>query len=468
MRDNLKKIFKNPFDKRILAYLFIIVFIILLYYPSLKFHFRTEDFALIEKVRDNFSCYHSFVKEFLESKFYRPVTRRLFFLVSYHLFGLNSAGYRFINLLLFCLNNIFLYEIVLNLTGKKDAAFIAAVFYLTRSAHLTPLYWITVGFQDNGVAFFVFLTIILFFQNKDQIKKVFYTASLLSSIFAFFSKEISVILPVLLIIIEIFTQRAKGYFNLKILIIKTLPFFLFDFLVYIPRIYLLRPLITDSPYKMQFSLIQFLKNLRYYVYHSFNNYPEILFLSFLILFILIFIFFNFENRRYVFLGISWFFVALLPQIFLAGHPQPYYLNISLAGFSIILPVAIECLFEKFNALKFLLIILLVAFWIISSRNSINNSEYIKSYYEYEEYINKILFDLKSKFPSFPDQSIIYIKDINPGIVWLLGYGSVISLNYDHTKLTVCFEGINERLPEKYSQIYYFRYDWDNHILKFIE
>jgi cation transport regulator ChaC len=75
--------------------------------------------------------------------------------------------------------------------------------------------------------------------------------------------------------------------------------------------------------------------------------------------------------------------------------------------------------------------------------------------------------LKNDFPSFPDNSLIYIKNVSSDMVWLLGYGSVISLNYNN-KLAVYFEGFNKKLPEEYPRIFCFKYDTNSHTLKFIE
>jgi 4-amino-4-deoxy-L-arabinose transferase-like glycosyltransferase len=150
---DIKKESNYFFSNIIFPYLSIIIFIAILYYPSFECHFKTEDFTLIEDARNNFSSYNSFVTEFFSPQFYRPITRRIFFSISYALFELNPTGSRIINIILFILNNFLVYEIASILTKRKDVALIASIFYFTRGAHLIAIYWITVGFQDNGVAF---------------------------------------------------------------------------------------------------------------------------------------------------------------------------------------------------------------------------------------------------------------------------------------------------------------------------
>lgn len=460
---DIKKVIKYFFNDRIFPYLSIIIFITILYYPSFGCHFKTEDFALIEKVRNNFSFYNSFVTEFFSPQFYRPITRHIFFLISYALFELNPIGYRIINIILFVLNNFLVYEIASILTKRKDIAFIASIFYLTRSAHLIAIYWITVGFQDNGVAFWVLSTILLYLQYINSENKLFYISSLMCSIFALLSKEISVILPALIFLIEIYTQKSKGHLNFKILMWRFIPFFVLTLIIYFPRIYILRPLILDSPYKMQFSLSVFLKNIAFFVFNSFNNYIEIFLLGTLGLLS----FLNSENRKYAFFSITWFFIGLLPHVFLAEHPRAYYLNISLVGFSIMLSISMKYIYEKIYSMKYLVTIIVLSACIISARINIYKSEYVKDFYAYEKFINNLLSELKHTFPSFPDNSLIYIKNTHPDLVWCLGYGGVISLNYNN-KLAFYFEGVSKKLPDNYTRIYYFKYDNNSYTLKFIE
>ncbi len=226
---------------------------------------------------------------------------------------------------------------------------------------------------------------------------------------------------------------------------------------------MLRPLILDSPYKMHFSLNVFFKNIAFYAFHSFNNSIEIFVLGALSLIAVI----SNENRKTALLSLTWFLIGLLPQVFLAEHPRPYYLNISLLGFSILLSIGLKYICEKLYTMKYLLIIVVLSLCIVSARIAMHTSEYVKSFYEYETFINTIVSDLKNDFPSFPDNSLIYIKNVSPDMVWLLGYGSVISLNYNN-KLAVYFEGFNKKLPEEYPRIFCFKYDTNRHTLKFIE
>jgi hypothetical protein len=444
-------------------YLSIIIFIAILYYPSFECHFKTEDFTLIEDAKNNFSFYNSFVTEFFSPQFYRPITRRVFFSISYALFALNPTGYRIINSILFILNSFLVYEIASILTKRKDVALLASIFYLTRAANLIAIYWITVGFQDNGVAFFVLCTVLLYLQYSNSENKIFYISGLICSICALLSKEISIILPALILLIELYAQTSKRRFNLKILIGRFIPFFILTLIIYLPRIYILRPLILDSPYKMQFSISVFLENIAYYVFHSFNNYLEIFLLGTLSLLA----FLKSENRKFAFFLIVWFLIGLLPQLFLTEHPRPYYLNISLVGCAILLSLGMNYLCEKVYTMKYLFIIALLSICMISARITIHTSEYVKKFYEYEKFINSIVSNLKNAFPSFPDNSLIYIRNVSPDMVWLLGYGSVISLHYNN-KLAVYFEGSDKKLSEKYSRTYYFKYEPGSYCLTFME
>ncbi len=208
--ENINKIFQYFFSYRIFPYVSISHLISALYYPSFECHFKTEDFTLIEDARNNFSFYNWFVTDFFSSQFYRPITRHVFFFISYTLFELNSTGYRIINIILFIVNNLLVYEIASTLTKRRDIALIASIFYLTRGAHLIAIYWITVGFQDNGVTFWVFCTTWLYLKHINSENKLFYISSLICAFCALLSKEISIILPALILLTELYTQASKA------------------------------------------------------------------------------------------------------------------------------------------------------------------------------------------------------------------------------------------------------------------
>jgi len=461
---DIKKNFKNFFKNRIFAYLSISTLILVLYYPSFECHFWTEDFALIDYVKNNFSFYNTFVTNFFNGLFYRPLPNDISFLISYTIFELNSAGYKIINIILFILNSILVYEITILLTKSKFLAFTTSIIYLTRGAHLKAIYWIAAGFQTNGVAFWMFSTVLLYLQYIKSKNKLFYISSLLCSIFAMLTKEIGIVLPALILLTEAYTQRSKQYFNFKNLVLRIIPFSLITLLFYLPRIYILRSLILNSPYEMQFSLVAFFKNIAYYAFNSFNNYLEIFLLGTLILITLI----SSKNRKYALFSVAWFFIGLLPHLFIATHNECYYLATSLFGFSIILSIGLRCIYEKFGlcSIKYSLTIVLLSVCIISARINIDSSKYVKKFHAYQQSVNTFLSDLKQDFPSFPDNSLIYIKDSPSYLVRLLGWGGVISLNYKN-KVTVYFEGNSKKLPAEYDHIYYFKFDENDLALKFI-
>ncbi len=460
--ENSEEIFKYFFTSRVFAYLSIIISIAILYHSSFECLFRTEDFALINKARYNFSFYNSFVTEYFNAKFYRPIPNSLFFFISYAFFELNPIGYRVINIILFILSVFLVYEITSILSKRKDLAFVASIFYLSRCLHLKNSYWIVAGFQGNGVAFWIFCTILLYLKYINSKNSLFYIFSLICSIFASLTKEVSVILPALILLIEAYTQTSKRSFNYKNLLLRAFPFFLITSIFYLPRIYFLRPLILDSPYKMQFSLNVFLKNIAFYTFNSFNNYLEIVLLGTLSLIAFV----NSENRKYAIFFASWFFIGLIPYLFIAKHPEAYYLNISLLGLSIVLSTGMKYIYEKFCSMKYLLTIVLLSVCILSARINIHTSEFVKEFYVYQKYINNFSSDFKKEFPSFPEDSLIYIKNTPSHAIRTMGWGGTISSLYK-SKVTVYFEDFSKEFPDKYARIYFFKYDKNSNTLKFI-
>ena len=462
-KSEINKLAEKFFHNRGFSYLLIFAVVAILYHSSLQYNFISDDYGLIERAKNGFNFYNIFVVKFLQRHFYRPITCDVFYSISYNLFKLNPLGYRIVCLALFILNNCLVYEIARRLTKRRGLAIITSIFYVSRGAHSQAIYWIAAGYQESGMAFFVLCSIFLYLQFLHHGNKLFYVSSLICSIFALLSKEASVILPLLILIIEIYVQEFNTAFNLKTLIRRVAPFFMVT-LLYFARVYIIGKMAAGGFggfYKMEFSLYVLLKNIAYYITLSVNTQVEIFMVCILVFLALL----KGENRKYAIFSILWFFIGLLPFVFLEKHGRPYYLSVSLVGFSFLLSIGIKYICDRIYSMRYVLGLILLFICIICARINIANDQYIKNIDVYEKFTSNFLSDLKHSFPSFPDGSLIYIKDSNYGICWLLCYGAVIKLNYENN-ISVYFEGLSKKLPVKYSHIYYFNYDPDKATINF--
>jgi type II secretory pathway component PulF len=124
------------------------------------------------------------------------------------------------------------------------------------------------------------------------------------------SKETSIILPVLICLLEIYTQISKKHFNLKILMRRIIPFFIV-LLLYMVRILRIVVPVFVSYYRTEVSLSVGFKHLLLYTSHAFNTHLEMFILS---IFIPI-AFLHVEDRKYALFSIRLLKNQVLRKIF---------------------------------------------------------------------------------------------------------------------------------------------------------
>ncbi len=130
---------------------------------------------------------------------YRPV-QGLYVLIQYWLFHYNSDGYLLTHALLHAANSILLFCIVGRLSGRWRVAVVAACVYAVSPVYSLAVFWHAV--VDPLSAFFYLLTIFLWTVYQETRRPLHWAATFAAYLFALFSKETAVFLPVLLFLIE--------------------------------------------------------------------------------------------------------------------------------------------------------------------------------------------------------------------------------------------------------------------------
>lgn len=136
--------------------------------------------------------------------FFRPLTE-LSLASDYFLYQANAVGYHFTNLVLHFANACLVFfiagELLNSYTGlqKREMflpAFLSAAFFLVLPTHTEAVSWILAR-SDLAATFFYLTTIFLFFSNSRAAR----TLSLATLTLALLSKEMSVSLPIVLIVL---------------------------------------------------------------------------------------------------------------------------------------------------------------------------------------------------------------------------------------------------------------------------
>lgn len=133
---------------------------------ELASYFSQDDFYHLRQIANfNFSDIPRFLlpKYSLEETFYRPVSREIYMLVMYKLFGLNALAFHLVNLSLILVNGWLGYKFIKNFTKNQAVAFLASGLYYFSSIHSVELYYLS----SNQTLFSTFfgLTGLIFYQR---------------------------------------------------------------------------------------------------------------------------------------------------------------------------------------------------------------------------------------------------------------------------------------------------------------
>jgi len=220
--------------------LILVLVVLVIYGNSLFNDFVWDDFAFI--VDNPFIKQFKFIPDlFLKNLNYTaPVGRgfdayyRPFFLLSfmidYHFWKLNPFFCHFVNLILYILNVILVFVLILKLTKNSTISFLTALFFSLHPVHteaVTPVF----NRMDLLVSFFIFASLIMFIkalEKKGRSRRPLYFLSLILFIFGLLSKEFAFILPVIFVIYDLYFVSnfrikevlRRKYFYLACLIIE--------------------------------------------------------------------------------------------------------------------------------------------------------------------------------------------------------------------------------------------------------
>jgi protein O-mannosyl-transferase len=196
--------------------------------------------------------------------FYRPMITVVNF-VNYH-WGKNAAHrYHQVNVGFHMINAILLYLLIFIIFKDELLALLTALFFAAHPIHTNSVVWIS-GRTDVIACFFLLLTAILFVKRKDLAgvsRTLLYAGSIISFIFAMFSKEIAFGLPLFLFFWDWISEEG----SVKKKILPYIPFALVTILYMFWRISVLGNLGTGKP-SISYNIFQrFLSVFPIYFYY---------------------------------------------------------------------------------------------------------------------------------------------------------------------------------------------------------
>ena len=308
------------------------------------------------------------------ANYYRPFMH-VVYLINFHLFGVNPAGFHFVNVLLHSMNSVLVYSVLLlllnrhapeNSPGRRNDSFLGALLFATHPIHTEAVAWVS-GIPELTFTFFGMLSLFYFLRSRGKGASPSWMYSIVSSLMFFAAtlcKETALMLPVLFLVHDLTfsTERLKPADVGK----KYSPYLLFGLLYFGLRLHALQGM---APVKRHagLSAYQYLVNVfpllaKYIgtlflpvglnVFHGFHPLPGILnpkgILSLsCILALAVFLFLARRKHKLVFYGILITLIPLVPVLYIPGLGEnPFaerYLYFPSIGFVLLLALGADSL-----------------------------------------------------------------------------------------------------------------------------
>ena len=270
----------------------------------------------------------------IANTYYRPLLE-IFYKIQYLFFGLNPYSFHLCNVILHIVNGILIYLIMIFLTESKLLPFSVAMLFLIHPVQSEAVACIS-GISNLLYTMFLLCSFVFYLFSETEEKKtreiLLYIVSLISFVFALFTKEQALVLPLLIILYEVCFIRSQkrpliqrglrlagililafGYLWLRKIILKNaLP----EFFTH-PQELWLRILSIPRTLIAYFKIILFPVNLHYY--RNVDTLEPFIFPTILLLIIIVAIIFLIrslprQDLPLLIFGLGWFLVALLPTL----------------------------------------------------------------------------------------------------------------------------------------------------------
>src|SRR5262249_50498104 len=257
---------------------------------------------------------------------YRPLSSQTIPSVFFRWFGLNPYGYHWVVFVLFFATTCVVFVFLRRLTASFVAAAAGTMFF---SIHWINVY-VTYDFAfapELFYACFYLLSCIAYIRTAES--KLWYVLSIVFFIFALMSKEAAVTLPANILLLNVFTSKARDKKDV-------LPFFGIAALYYLYIVRFLK--VGAGNYAIAFHKDVWTRTETSFLWafdlaHGRMRFAVVIAALLIAGYAAASLFGS--RRRYIIFGICWFVVALSPMVGIIGYFGPYYLFLPLAGIALI-------------------------------------------------------------------------------------------------------------------------------------
>ncbi|MBA3723297.1 MAG: O-antigen ligase family protein [Candidatus Levybacteria bacterium] len=227
---NYKKELFHFFTAPIMILLYLLLLIIIAYGASVGNFFVADDFTWLRwaatATPSDLPLYFINSQDF----FYRPLDKVIVYYL-YMLFSFQPEGYHVFMLFIHFVTTVGVYLLATRLTKRKVLGLATAALFAVLPAHTENIFWFSTMSLGLSAMFIVYAMLAyLAFRNRNSITA--YIVAIILSALAFVTYEISVIIPFIFIVIDIFIIKPKRALKT---VLAYVPFFILLILYFVMR-----------------------------------------------------------------------------------------------------------------------------------------------------------------------------------------------------------------------------------------
>ena len=373
---------------------------IVVYANSIDNPFIWDDNVFIKNnpiIKDVRYLPHIFTKNLLEHNpikgdFYRPV-QGLSLMIDYFFWGSNPVGYHIANFLLHLLCALLVYFLVNDIIRDRLASFFTGLLFLIHPVQTEAVTYIS-GRADPLATAFILSAFLLYIRATTPISTTWSTFSYIGAIFMFiiaiFSKETSLIFPVLLLLYEFYIWGIDKFFRkVRVIILRLAPFLGLVIIYLVIRFTLLTQItkfvhttsvglgargvtfLTTIPVYIRLLFIPMDLHMERFIPISSSLFePRVLIALGILCFAIVCIVRTYKFSRETSFGLTWFFVTLVPisnLIPLNAVMAEHWLYLPSIGIFMVIGSGVsKLLLKAVNTKRVIIIIIITAYLIFLS------------------------------------------------------------------------------------------------------
>jgi hypothetical protein len=407
------------------------------------------------------------------ANWYRPLSNRTIPAIFFGWFGLNPYGYHWVVFILFFVCTCLVFQFIRHVTSSFRAAAWGSVFF---SLHSNNVY-VTYDFAfapELFYASFYLLSSIAFLKSFRSLK--WRLISILCFILALMSKEAAATLPGNLFLLHILIAMpdeiagarsgiGELFRRVRSSLICTMPFFGVLLVYYLYVVRHLKVGSGDYAFSIHAGVLPRLMDSLFWAFNFAGGRPDpmrtlsaaifypllgsVVLLAACALSSLLG-----RQRRQVWLGAGWFFLAMTPMLGIVGHFAAYYLFLPMVGVAIVVGLCLDGIYRSLNRVDYRLataaVSVLLLPSVIAARENARYDLHHNSALGFSGRIAETSSQkMKELVPSLPAGATVYILNSNQPDLWrYYGLDALSRLTYADDSIEVLYSSLGHTVSDE--------------------